>query len=140
MAILKAKDILEISDIQKEIVAVPEWGGEVWVYGLSGAERDKLESGMIEVDEKGKRQSYNMANFRAKMAIMAVRDEKGKRLFTDADLQRLSQKSAVALQRIFIVAQRLAGITEDDLNDIKKVIEESPFEDSSSDSPLQSEA
>ena len=36
---LTRKQILECADIPTEIVKVPEWGGEVLVKGLTGAER-----------------------------------------------------------------------------------------------------
>jgi len=54
-------------------------------------------------------------------------------LFTDADVKALGMKSAVALQRVFDVAQRLSGITSDDVDELAKELDENPFEDSVSD-------
>ncbi len=129
--ILKRDDILQANDIEKELVEVPEWGGSVFVRGMTGAERDKFESSIIE--QRGKDQRVNMANVRAKLAFMTICDENGNRLFDEKDVQSLSQKSAAALQRVFIVAQRLSGIGEEDIKELAEELEENPFEDSASD-------
>jgi hypothetical protein len=132
--VLKREDILRVSDIHKELVSVPEWGGDVYVKGMTGAERDKFESSMIERSGKnGKTQSVNMANIRAKLVSLSVCDENGKRIFTEADVQSLSQKSAAALQKVFAVAQRLSGIGDDDVEELAEGLKESPFEGSPSD-------
>jgi hypothetical protein len=127
MKTLNRDDILGASDIVTELVPVPEWGGDVYVKGMTGAERDKFESGIVE--QRGKSQSINMANVRAKLASLTVCDEKGKRLFTEADVQALSQKSAAALQRVFSVAQRLSGIGDADVEELAAGMD-SPFEGS----------
>lgn len=131
--ILNKDDILKVSDIQTELVSVPEWGGDVYVRGLNGAERDKLENSLIEM--RGKDRRLNMMNVRAKLASMAICDENGKRLFNDADIQALGQKSAIALQRVFEIAQRLSGIGDNDVEELTEGLEESPFGDSASASP-----
>lgn len=128
MAILGKKEILGAPDICKELVAVPEWGGEVWVKGLTGAERDKFESGILQ--QKGKSQQLNLANVRAKLASFSICDEEGKRVFSDEDVQALSQKSAAALQRVFGVAQRLSGLGEEDVKDLVEELKDSPFDGS----------
>lgn len=116
MAVLKRDDILAAADIVTELVAVPEWGGEVYVKGMTGAERDKFEGGIVEM--RGKSQSLNMANVRAKLASFTICDEKGKRLFSEKDIDALAQKSAAALQRVFEVAQRLSGIGDADVAEL----------------------
>lgn len=131
MTTLSKKDILTADDIKRELVPVPEWGGDVWVRGMTGAERDKFESGIVE--QRGKDQSLNMANIRAKLASMTICDDTGKRLFSESDVQALSQKSASALQRIFAVAQRLSGIGEDDVKELVGEMIENPTEDLHSD-------
>ena len=133
MAILKRDDILQASDITKELVSVPEWGGDVYVKGMTGAERDKFESSIVA--QHGKEQSVNMANIRAKLASLTICDENGKRLFTEMDVQALSQKSAAALQRVFEVAQRLSGIGDDDVKELTEGIKADPFDGSPSDLP-----
>lgn len=122
--------ILQAQDIQREEVAVPEWGGTVLVRGLTGKERDGLEASMIE--GKGKKANVNLANLRAKLVSRAIVDENNQRMFTDADIQALSGKSAAALNRVYEVAQRLSGITQEDVDELTKNSEAAQSEDSGS--------
>jgi len=131
--ILNKKDILNADDVVKELVAVPEWGGDVYVRGMTGASRDKFEASIVQT--RGKDQTLNMTNIRAKLASMTICDENGQRIFSDADIVELSNKSAVALQRVFVVAQRLSGIGDNDVKELAEALEENPLEDSASDSP-----
>lgn len=128
--VLNRNAILSADDIQKELVEVPEWGKDVAVYvrGLTASERDAFESSMVE--QRGKKQIVNMANTRAKLASYAICDDQGNRIFTDLDVPKLSKKSAASLQRIFIVAQRLSGMSDGDVEELTKGQEESPFDGS----------
>lgn len=110
--------ILKADDIQREEVAVPEWGGVVLVRGLTGKERDLLEASMIQ--GKGKKTSVNLENLRAKVVARSIVDESNNRIFEDADIPALAQKSAAALNRVYAVAQRLSGITEEDVDELTK--------------------
>jgi hypothetical protein len=131
MTILSKADILGASDIQRERVSVPEWGGDVFVRGLTGAERDRFEGSII--TQRGKNQSVNLTNIRAKLASMAICDEDGKALFNSADVLALSEKSAAALQRVFEVAQRLSGLKEEDVQELVGELKENPFDGSPTD-------
>jgi hypothetical protein len=114
---LTKNQIVTVKDVPEEWVDVPEWGGEVLVRGLTGSQRDKLESSLIAM--KGKKQSMDMSNLRAKLAAMTIIDEEtGKRMFNDQEVADLAIKSAVALQRVFDVAQRLSGFTDSDLDEL----------------------
>lgn len=119
MAILTKQAILQAPDLQLEEVAVPEWGGSVLVRGLTGTERDSFEASVI--TREGKRVEMDLTNMRAKLVVRCVVDENGDRLFSDADAVVLGSRSAVALNRVFEVAQRLSGLTEADMDDLKKV-------------------
>jgi hypothetical protein len=128
MPVLSRNEILKAPDIQRERVYVPEWGGDVFVKGMTGAERDKFEGSILSL--RGKSQQVNLVNLRAKLAALTICDEEGNRLFTDEDIQALSQKSAAGLQRVFAVAQRLSGLGEDDVKELTEGLQESPFGDS----------
>ena len=131
MTLLNRESILQADDLPKELVDVPEWGGAVYVRSLTGAERDRFESGMIE--QRGKNQKMNLSNIRAKLAALTVCDEEGKRIFSSADIDELSKKSAAALDRIFAVARRLSGLGEDDVKELAEGLKDDPLEDSPSD-------
>jgi len=131
--ILNRTEILEANDIKTQEVPVPEWGEDAAVYvkGMTGAERDKFEGSLITM--RGKDKQMNMANIRAKLASMTICDEKGKRLFNENDVQALSQKSAAALQRVFAVAQRLSGISDEDVEELAEELKKDPFDGSPTD-------
>lgn len=131
MPILNRDAILQTSDIRKELVPVPEWGGDVYVRSLTAAERDQFEASLIV--QRGKQQEINLKNARAKLAVLAICDEQGQRIFSDADLAEMGKKSAGALQRVWIVAQRLSGITDEDMEELTKNSTSGQSDDSSSD-------
>ena len=131
MPVLNRDDILDANDIQIELVSVPEWGGDVFVKGMTGAERDRFEAGVISLDSKSEK--VDMRDIRAKLCSETICDEVGKKLFNQADIKALSEKSAAALQRVFEVAQRLSGITDDDVEELAEGLEDLPFEGSASD-------
>ena len=131
MTILTREQILQANDIITETLLVPEWGGEVRVRGLSGAERDKFESSTVELH--GKRRELNLANVRARLVSLSLVDENGKRIFSDADIHVLGRKSAAALDRVFSAAQRLSGLTDEDVEELAKNSNGGQSEDSGSD-------
>ncbi len=132
---LTAKDILAVSDIQIELVNVPEWGGDVYVKSMTGSERDQYEADMVTSKKAGEERVIDMSDLRAKLCSMTICDKNGNRLFTEKDVRSLTKKSAAALQRIFKVAQRLSGIGDEDVKELTGGLEERPFEDYASDSP-----
>lgn len=129
--ILSRDEILAASDIQIEMVEVPEWGGSVYVKGMTGAERDRFEAGVVTTN--GQDSSLNMNDLRAKLCAICICDEAGKPLFSSRDVKELTKKSASALQRVFKKAQSLSGLTDDDLEELSEGLEDRPLEDSASD-------
>jgi len=129
--ILTREDILQAEDILKELVDAHEWGGDVWVQGITGKERGKFEASVIL--NPGAKQKLNMVDMRATLCSLAIVDEDGKKLFTPVDVKALNEKSAAPLDRIFTVAQRLSGLTEDDVKELAEGLEDNPLEGSASD-------
>jgi len=111
---LSKSDILTAKDIESEVVKVPEWNGEVMVYGLTLAEKDIWTDSII-VDGKA-----TMDGATTRLCALCIRDEKGKAIFTSHDITALSAKSAKALDRIFQVAQRLSGIGQEEIEETVK--------------------
>lgn len=118
MATLTREAILQADDLVRELVAVPEWGGEVFVRTLTGKERDQLEASVVEM--KGKKAEANLVNLRAKMCALCMVDDEGKRIFGEADMEALGGKSAAALDRVFTVAQKLNGMSTEDVEELTK--------------------
>lgn len=114
---LSRDQILEAKDLETREVDCPEWGGSVLVRALSGTDRDAYEASLVQI--RGKQQVPNLANIRAKLVARAVVDEDGNRLFTDADIKALGQKSAAALGRVFTVAAEMSGLDDKDIEEIE---------------------
>lgn len=131
MSLLSRDAILTADDRETRDVEVPEWGGTVRVRAMSGFERDKFETGMVET--RGNKRVENYTNLRAKLVALVVIDEDGKRLFTDKDVAALGTKSAAALQRVFNAAQELNGMSDSDVEELTESFEPTPDENSTSD-------
>ncbi len=129
--ILSKADILGCSDLRFETVAVPEWGGSVRVRTLSGAERDAFEATLMKT-LNGKRVP-DMDNLRAKLLAATVVDEEDKPIFGVHDLVALGRKSAVAIDRIFAVAQRLNAMAPESVEESIKNSMPGPSAGSTSD-------
>lgn len=131
MALLTRDQILKAQDLPTEDVSVPEWGGTVRVRALTGAERDAFEQSIVE--QRGRSTRMNLQNLRAKLVALTVVDEEGNRIFSDSDAKLLGKKSALALNRVFEVAQKLSGLTSEDVEELTKNSESDQSEDSTLD-------
>jgi hypothetical protein len=114
--LLSKAQILAAGALATEDVAVPEWGGVVRVRAMSGAERDSFEAGIVR--REGKHMQTNMQNIRARLVAATVVDDAGALLFTPADVATLGALSASALDRVFTVAQRLSGLSTEDVDEL----------------------
>ena len=117
---LSRDDILKARDIKRELVDMApfDWGGSVYVKGMSGLDR-----GQFEVDmnlTKGPNQSENWKRFRARMLVACVVGEDDQPLFREQDVDALNEKSAAALDHLTDIAQRLSGFRRQDVDEITK--------------------
>ena len=113
---LTKDQILQADDLEKETVDVPEWGGVVIVRAMTGLDRDQFEQSIYDSNVKSKK--TNLDNIRARLCALTLVDESGALLFTLEDAKALGKKSAKALDRVFSVAQRLNGLSPDDVEDL----------------------
>ena len=109
MAFLTKAAILAADDLKKEIVNVPEWGGEVIVRTLTAAARDAYEASMVTRNADGGLVS-DMTNMRAKLVAQSLVDEAGNLLFSPEEVAQLAAKHAGVLDKLADVAQRLSGM------------------------------
>lgn len=108
MGLLTREQIVAANDLPSEVVAVPEWGGDVRVRTLTATERDKMSLELMGADGKP-----NFAEFNLRLVAAAMVDESDNPYFGQDEIEALGRKSSLALQRVTDVAQRLNGITED---------------------------
>lgn len=132
---LSKDEILKAEDLKVEPVEVPEWGGTVNVRGLTGVERDDWEESRLDRKaklRKGQATPLKLSNFRASLVVRTVCNDRGELLFGDKDIVLLGKKSAIALSRVFEVAMRLSGVSEDDVEELAEDLDEEASEGSSS--------
>lgn len=127
---LNRDQIVNAPDLKTETVEVPEWGGEVLVRGLTGQQRDAFEQWF----QKQSKSKAGVPNVRARLAVLSIVDEKGDRVFNDADIDMLGDKSGAMLDRVFDAVQRLSGISGDDVDEMVKNSTADQSADSTSDS------
>ena len=110
--------ILAQDDLVQERLDIPEWGGFVFVRSMTAEERDDFETDLT--IQKGDEEKVNMANFRTRLAVRTVCNEKGKKMFTANDIPALAAKSAIPLSKIYTVACRLNGIGKQEVEGLVK--------------------
>ena len=106
MGFLSREAILGADDLQREVVHIAEWGGDVYVRMLTGGERELFEQWAV-VYRDGPVGTPTPRNLRARLAVLTVCDEGGKNLFTLADVEALAAKASPPIERIFDVAWRI---------------------------------
>ena len=109
--------ILSADDSKREKVAVPEWGGDLYVATMSGAARDAWEQSLV-IRKNGKTEP-NLENMRARLVVACLVDEAGNRIFKDEDAAALGKKSSKVLERLAKVAQKLNGIGDTELEELE---------------------
>ncbi len=116
--ILDKDSIFAAEDITTEAVEVEEWGGWVLIRTLTGRERDRLEADLL--SGRNGKAGVNLDNVRAKMVVATAVDDEGNQLFTLGDVIKLGEKSGAALSKVATVAQRLAGLSATDVEELAK--------------------
>jgi len=92
---LLTKDtILKAADSKIEKLEVPEWGGHIFLKNMTGGERDAF------------------------VLVRCICDEEGNTVFTKKDIDALGKKSAKALDRCFAAAQKLNGLSAEDVEEL----------------------
>ena len=101
---LDRKSILAADDVRKEKIAVPEWGGDVFLRVLTGTDRDRFEESYSE---------QKMKAFRIRFLLLALCDDAGKRLFNDDEGGILGDKSSVVINRLFEAGWKLNAFSQE---------------------------
>jgi len=114
--------MLSKSDILSNKVALPFvdvecMGGVVRVRAMSAGTRDIFEQRMGNLEELEKGVSKNL---RATFLIHCIVDESNELMFTIDDVDALSSKSSVELDKLFDAAQRINGLQDTEAETKKK--------------------
>ena len=111
-----------------ETVDIPELGGAVIVRGMTGTQRDAWERSLI--IGRGKHRDVNTDNVRARLVARCLVNAAGERLLTDGEASALGNLRVDVLNRLYEVAQRLCGVSDGDIDELKKSSETAAGSDS----------
>ena len=109
--------ILEADDLPREMVDVPWDLGNVrlFIRGLTASEKDRW---VARTMPNGEFAWTN--NLTAELVCSTLVDEDGQRIFTDEDAAALGTKGAAVLSKLFAVAMRLSGLSEDTAEELEQ--------------------
>lgn len=131
--------ILGAVDVQTEKVFVKEWGDDVIIRGLTGDELDAFQGSIRQFrptfDGKGMETVLVQEGMRAKLLVKCLIDENGDRLFTDKDAPALGAKNGAVIDKLYDVAARLSGLSEEEKAELEGNSEAARDESSISSSP-----
>lgn len=131
MVLLSKEAILAAEDLPMEEVFVPQWGGSVLVRGLTAKQRGMFTTNLVDQRKGGN--VLRLEQIQIRLCAMSIVQENGNRMFSDNDMTALAAKSSAALQIIFEVAQRLSGLSDEQVEELSGNSSETPSEDSLSD-------
>jgi hypothetical protein len=115
---LTREQILSNKSFRSKTIEIPEWGGEVRLKAMSGADREAMES-VVSEDVGGKLQIKKGVSYMAEMLLRTWCDDDGNLLFKPDEINLIQEKDSVILARIFKVAAEVNGLSGDE----EKVIE-----------------
>ena len=138
MGMLTREKGLEKEELKIEKVDLGD-GDFTFVCQMCGREKDRWEQSLMKpkISTKGKIVDYvqDLEDYRAKLAVNTVCDEKGVKIFELSDTPTLSQNmGARKLELIVNAAQKLNKISDEDRDEMIKNSEGVQTEDSTSDS------
>lgn len=109
--------IFSATDRKHKTVNVPEWGGDVRIDVMSGADRDEFDAWLMD-NRKG--DTFNTKKMKVFLLCMTVAGEDGKKLFTLADLDALNEKNGEVINKLFEVAQDINGMSQKSVERLEK--------------------
>jgi hypothetical protein len=128
---LSKDQIVQAEDRPTRTENVPEWGGEVILRTMSGAERNAYEGDLLR--QVGDSYQSDTRYLYGKLLTRCLIDDNGDRLFDNA--VELSQKSAKVLSRLFDIAQEMNGLGRQAVEDAEGNSDAAQSGASTSDSP-----
>lgn len=125
MPALTRDQILAANDVNLLKINVPEWGGDVYIRVMTVGERDAYEN------EWQRKKDTGVDDFRTKFLVRCLVDDKGNRLFDNGDVQRLAEKSARVMNRVWLAAMEHNNLSDASIEELAKNSEPGPTAGSS---------
>lgn len=117
---LSKKSILQADDLTTADVYVEEWDGTVRVAEMGADARDEFEQYLADASRKSKDEKQKYFAIRAPLCAMCIVDDKGNRIFSFDDVEKLGKKNGQALDKIFDKANELNKIFGSAREDVAK--------------------
>ena len=124
--------IINTTDTRTETVVVPEWdNAKIEVRAFTVAEQEAFYKKVMLTDRKGMFAGVDRRKWTVQLILASAYDpDTGEKLFEAADADSLSKKSAKAIGRVFDVAARLSGISDDAVEEAESDLKETASDDS----------
>ena len=120
MAILTGEQIRQAArdtKIERAKMTVPEIGGDIYVRGMSGIERQRItESHRIR--KGGRAGQLNLPLLLIAIAARVIVDEDGNRLLNDGDVEVLGRLPSGVIDRIISKTNELSGMTDEESDEL----------------------
>jgi hypothetical protein len=108
---LTRQDCLAANDLSLKEYEVKAWDGVVYLKKMTAKDQ---------IDFEEMTQGKDKKNILTKLLVMCVSDEQGNKLFTEADIDALNNKSAAAVMEISNAILEANYMTNDDIEDLSK--------------------
>lgn len=116
---LTRDQILSNKSFRSKTIQIDEWGGEVRLKAISGAEREALEDAVYErIGDK--LQVKKGASLLTALLLRSMCDDDGNRLFQDGDIEFIRGIDSVTLNKLFKVAADVNGLSGEEEREIEK--------------------
>ena len=109
-------ELLSKCDAAPVLEPVKFLGVDMFIREMDGFERDEYESEQYEASKQGK----GLKNFRARLLVRVLVDEKGERVFQDGDADRLGKLPARKIRPAFDRAAEVNALTGEDQKELEK--------------------
>ena len=130
--------ILADRPVQRVKVECPEWDCHVWVQQPTNQQQDAWE-GQCSSQANADGVVENFFGLKARLLVICVCDKDGELLFEENDWVALMQQPSAVINRLWRAAQKLAGLSAEDVKEITGNSGGESGADTGSDSPATSE-
>ena len=118
---LTREQILNVQDLEIKEIAVPEWGGSVYIKQLTRGQQDEYQkrqygSARMKMQKRtGENEVYSVSVYGhdTYLVVCAVCDEDGNQLFTDADVKKLKEKNGAVIGNLAVEIVKFSEMEED---------------------------
>lgn len=122
MSSLSREAFLRPAKVNVVEVPVPELGGSVFVKGMTAKDRSRFET-QFQLSS-GKSNTRKLKEIRERLVVACLCDEEGVLLLQDSDVDAVGAQPAAVVERIVDAAQKVCGMSNNDVEDLAKNSEE----------------